>query len=241
MTRGDRAPSERSSTVRPRIVSAASRPWYLPMCVSRTRPLTSPIAYSQSWPGTRRSSSTRERPVRLDPDRLEADARRCRDGGRTRRAPRRPRTSSRRRARSRPRRDGSRAPPGARSRTSTPPSSSASSTWAPANGSSRSISRSPRWTSVTCRPERRPRLGHLDADDAAAEDREPGGTSFAVVASMFVHGRASRRPSMSGISAPRPGRDDHGLAGDELLAVAGATVDHHPALAVEPARGRERA
>ncbi len=59
MTRGDRAPSTRRRASRPRIVSATSRPWYLPMCVSSTRPLTSPTANSQSWPGTRSVSSTR--------------------------------------------------------------------------------------------------------------------------------------------------------------------------------------
>ena len=34
------------------------RAWYLPMCVSSARPFTSPIAYSQSEPGARIQSST---------------------------------------------------------------------------------------------------------------------------------------------------------------------------------------
>ncbi len=115
---------------------------------------------------------------------------------------------SRRRARSAnvPERE-HRASPSVRRRTSTPPSRSESSTCSPANGSSRSISRSPRWTSVTCEPSAAARLRHLDADDAAAEDREPcAAPCFAVVASMFVHGFASRRPGMSGISAPSRSR-----------------------------------
>ena len=44
ITRGESAPSERTATFLPRIASAASRPWYLPMCVSSARPLASPIA-----------------------------------------------------------------------------------------------------------------------------------------------------------------------------------------------------
>ena len=58
ITRGDSAPSERSAPGRPRIVSATRRAWYLPMCVSSTRPLASPTTYSQSSPGTRSCSST---------------------------------------------------------------------------------------------------------------------------------------------------------------------------------------
>jgi hypothetical protein len=44
ITRGESAPSERSRTCLPRIASAASRPWYLPMWVSWARPFASPIA-----------------------------------------------------------------------------------------------------------------------------------------------------------------------------------------------------
>src|SRR6185503_12109729 len=50
ITRGEAPPSERSRTVLPMIASAASRAWYLPMCVRSARPLTSPTAYSQSFP-----------------------------------------------------------------------------------------------------------------------------------------------------------------------------------------------
>ena len=90
------------------------------------------------------------------------------------------------------------------SRTSTPPSRRADSTSALANGSSRSISRGPRWTSVTREP----------SDDQACAISTPttppprtnslAGTRFAVVASMFVQGFASARPSTSGIVAELP-------------------------------------
>ena len=90
------------------------------------------------------------------------------------------------------------------SRTSTPPSSSASSTWAPANGSSRSISRSPRWTSVTFEPKADHAWAISTPTTPPPRIASRAGTSFAVVASMFVHGRASCRPSMSGISALDP-------------------------------------
>ena len=43
---------------RPRMLSAAIRAWYLPAWVSSARPLTSPMAYSQSWPGRGSRSST---------------------------------------------------------------------------------------------------------------------------------------------------------------------------------------
>ena len=88
------------------------------------------------------------------------------------------------------------------SRTSTPPSRSAASTCSLANRSSRSISRSPRWTSVTREP----------SDDQACAISTPttpppriasrGGTRFAVVASMFVQGAASASPARAG-SPPR--------------------------------------
>ncbi len=46
-TRGEPAASARAGAgSRPRIRSEAIRAWYLPMCVSSARPLTSPIAYS---------------------------------------------------------------------------------------------------------------------------------------------------------------------------------------------------
>ena len=50
--RGERAVGAVLAAVsRPSTWSAATRAWYLPMCVNSARPLTSPIAYSQSWPG----------------------------------------------------------------------------------------------------------------------------------------------------------------------------------------------
>ena len=44
MTRGESGPSLTTRASLPRIASAASRPWYLPMCVSSVRPFASPIA-----------------------------------------------------------------------------------------------------------------------------------------------------------------------------------------------------
>ena len=43
VTRGLNGPSLRTGTSRPRMQSAAIRPWYLPMWVSRARPLASPM------------------------------------------------------------------------------------------------------------------------------------------------------------------------------------------------------
>ena len=84
------------------------------------------------------------------------------------------------------------------------------------------------------RAERAPRLRHLDADDAAAEDGEARGHAFAVVASLFVHGRASRRPGMSGMSGRRAGRDHDRAARDERL----LSLDGDAALAGERPRPR---
>ncbi len=83
------------------------------------------------------------------------------------------------------------------------------------------------------RAEGRPRLRHLDTDDAAAEDREPrrhllGGRRLDV-----RPGAGIAQAVDVGDQRARPGRDDHGLARDELLAVVRATFDDDPALAVE--------
>ena len=74
-----------------------------------------------------------------------------------------------------------------------------SSTCSLANGSSRSIRRSPRCTSVTLRPERRPGLRHLDADDAAAEHEEPSG--------HLLRGRRLDVRPRRGVREPRHRRD----------------------------------
>ena len=48
----------RRARVPPSRISDSTCAWYLPMCVSSERPLTSPIAYSHASPGTCRRSST---------------------------------------------------------------------------------------------------------------------------------------------------------------------------------------
>ena len=55
----------------PRITAAATRAWYLPMCVSSTRPFTSPMAYSQSFSAAcgRPPRSARPAPGRSSPGR----------------------------------------------------------------------------------------------------------------------------------------------------------------------------
>ena len=91
------------------------------------------------------------------------------------------------------------------------------------------------------RAEGRPRLGHLDADDSATEDREPrrhllGGRRLDV-----RPGAGIAQAVDVGDQRARPGGDDDGLARDELLAVVRAAVDDDPALAVEARRGHARA
>ncbi len=185
-------------------MSAASRPWYLPICVSRTRPFTSPIAYSQGWPGTRMSSSTASRLVVVDADRLEADpavrGRRPRAASTSSASNVVPSSSSIETAPAA--RLGS---PDARAEHRRRTSRASRGTWAPANGSSRSISRSAAVDERHLRAEQANTPGR--ARHRRRRRRGPRaarGTSLAVVASMFVHGRASRSPSMSGISAAEP-------------------------------------
>ena len=113
--------------------------------------------------------------------------------------------SSRRRARSRRRRRARPAVAETPRRTSTPSSRSDSSTCSLANGSSRSISRSPRCTSVTFDPSAPQACDISTADDAAAEDREARRHGArAVVALRLVQGFASRRPGMSGTRGVEP-------------------------------------
>ena len=178
MTRGERGPSAVAATASlPRMFSAATRAWYLPMWVSSARPLTSPIAYSQSRPPTRSPVVDLDRARRgSSADRLEAEVRRCAARGRPRPAARR---RSTRLAALELRRDLAAASPRdapsalAPVRTSTPCSRSASVTCSPANGSSRGSS------AVAALDQRRPAapsvwpgLGQLGADHAAAEDHE---------------------------------------------------------------------
>ena len=80
------------------------------------------------------------------------------------------------------------------------------------------------------RPERRPGLRHLDADDPAAEHEQPRrGRCFAVVASMFVHGRASASPGTGGIVAELPAATT-----TARRATSTSSADPHAPLAVEP-------
>ncbi len=204
ITRGDRAPSERSLALRPRIASAAIRPWYLPMCVSWARPLTSPIAYSQSWPGTRRSSLDGQRHARLESQSLESDPVRAgltAEGHeqlvrldaravveRDREGAGRERSGSPRRRAARPRR--------ARA--------AIASTCSLANGSSRGISRSPRCTSVTFDPSAPQACDISTPTTPPPRIAKRGGTALAVVALRLVQGFASRRPGMSGTRGVEP-------------------------------------
>src|SRR4051794_38536764 len=143
---------------------------------------------------------------------------------------------------------------------STPHFSRDSRTWAPANGSSRSI-RSPRLTSVTFDPSRANAWESSTPTTPPPRTASRSGTAAAVVASMFVHGRASLSPPSPaadtreprghrggsrrlvvrprtrvlepvdvGNQSRRAGRHDHGLSGDELL-----VADDAPPLALEPA------
>ena len=156
--------------------SAATRAWYLPAWVSRARPLTSPMAYSQSEPADAHPVVDLDRLAGLDPECLEAHVGRvgaASDGDEQlvarpgpRRSPARAGPASRRaRPRSPWRRGG---PP---RRAARRPSSTSSE----ANSSSRAISRGSASTIATEAPERGVGLRHLDPDDAAAEDEQAAG------------------------------------------------------------------
>ena len=191
------------------------------MCVSSARPLTSPTANSQSWPGTRRSSPTRSglpasspsssRPIPSVPG-LRPNA-----------------TSSSSLSTLEPSSSASVNAPlretrvaEAPRRTSTPSSRSDSSTWSLAKGSSRSIRRSPRWTSVTREPSAAQACAISTPTTPPPRIASRAGTSLAVVASRFVQGCDSRSPGIVGHERARTGRDDDRLARDQrLLALDG--------------------
>ena len=207
------------------------------MCVSSARPLTSPTANSQSWPGTRMSSPTASglpasRPSASRP--IAARAGHAPDGdeqlvGLD--------ASSRRRARARTRRRAPRCVAEAPRRTSTPSSRSDASTCSLANGSSRSISRSPRWISVTFEPSAPQACAISTPTTPPPRIASRGGTALAVVASRFVQGCASRRPGMSGTSAVEPvATTTARRAGERLL-----SLDVDRQLAGDRARARARA
>ena len=88
--------------------------------------------------------------------------------------------------------------------TSTPFSRSDCSTSSDANGSSRAIRRSPRSISVTCEPNELYACAISTPTTPPPRIASRAGTSFAVVASRFVHGSASRSPSIGGISGELP-------------------------------------
>ena len=207
--------------------------WYLPMWVSSARPLQSPIAYSQSWPGTRMRVVDLDRPAGLEPDRLEADVARVqaaadRDedlvavtGSWPSSCDRDVAVAARRAVAFAPRDD----PDAARLERVVD--------LLRANGSSRARSAAPPSTSVTCDAERRERLGHLDADDAAAEDQQALGDALgrgdlAVGPRLRLAQPVDRRDQR--VAA---GRDDDRAPRDELL-----SVDRDRALAGERARPR---
>ena len=152
------------------------RAWYLPMWVNSALPLTSPIAYSHSWPGTRMWASTLivlpgSRPTRLDADvlrrRLAAERdehhvadRRCRRRSSCTVTVPSPACSTSlgllRRC-------------GCRRRSSR----SASVSWTQANSSSLRDQPPRALDQRDLAAERLEGLRHLDADDAAAEDDQP--------------------------------------------------------------------
>ena len=90
------------------------------------------------------------------------------------------------------------------SSTSTPFSRSDCSTSSLANGSSRGISRSPRSISVTSEPSELYACAISTPTTPPPRIASRSGISFAVVASRLVHGFASRRPSIGGISGALP-------------------------------------
>ena len=120
-------------------------------------------------------------------------------------------------------------------RTSTPPASSPAVTCALANGSSPASTRSSASTRVTLAP----RLAHACAISTPTTpppriSSRPG-TSLAVVASRFVHGRASARPSIGGTAAVVPVAITTALARRQAI-----VADDHGALAVERAAAADQ-
>ena len=90
------------------------------------------------------------------------------------------------------------------SRTSTPSRPSDSATSSPANGSSRSSSPCPRTTRVTDEPSIAQAVASSQPTTPPPSTTSRGGTSFALVPSRLVQGRASRRPGIGGTLAVVP-------------------------------------
>ena len=164
--------------------------------------MTSPIAYSQSLARIESSTSTGlpgSRPTLSSPMSSVLSLR--------------PMATSSSSARTGPPSSSSRvtSPPSARTavalvprRTSTPFSRSDCSTSSLANRSSRGIRRSPRSISVTSDPSELYACAISTPTTPPPRIASRPGTSFAVVASRLVHGFASRKPSIGGISGELP-------------------------------------
>ncbi len=90
------------------------------------------------------------------------------------------------------------------SRTSTPAARRPSATSFPANGSVRPSSRSARSSRVTCDPSPAYAWAISHATTPPPRTTSRSGTCSALVASMLVQGRASRRPSIGGTAAEVP-------------------------------------
>ena len=172
------------------------------MCVSSTRPLTSPIAYSQSLARIESSTSIGlpgSRPTDSRPISSVTGSR--------------PTATSSSSARTGPPIESSTStsPFDARTataetppRTSTPRSCRPSATSCEANGSSRAISRSAASISVTCDPSELHACAISTPTTPPPSTASRAGTNFAVVAWRLFHGSASRRPSIGGTAAPLP-------------------------------------
>ena len=180
------------------------------MCVSSARPLTSPIAYSQSCPGR----AGRRRPRAAGRRRARPSRGRCPSVPGVRPTRDEQLVASTRRAVvelehdlavARETRVGRGAAAARRRRARAAPSSTCVARERLLAGDQPVAALDERHV----RAERRRRLRQLDADHAAAEDAQPRrAPRCAVVASRFVHGRASRRPGIGGMRRRRARRDD---------------------------------
>ncbi len=180
------------------------RAWYLPMCVSSARPLTSPIAYSQSDPDARIQSSTSiglpgSSPIVSTPSSVVLGRRPIATSNSS------PGTDSPESSST------TTSPPSDRTavalpplRTSTPRSRRASSTSSAANGSSFASRRSAASISVICDPRLRQACAISTPTTPPPRIVRRSGTCLAVVASRLVQGLALARPSIGGMMGPLP-------------------------------------
>ena len=202
------------------ITSPQTRAWYLPMCVSSARCVTSPAAYSQppSTPVTWRWSSTWSQLPGSTPtaSKPRSSVRGCRPvatriSSHTRVSP--PTASStipsgRRMTRS------SSVP----SSTATPMSRSDPVTASAAKAGTAPSNREPRWKIVTCDPSDAKTMAISHATTPPPTMARRGGTLDALVASRLVHGRASASPGTRGTAARLP-------VHTETAAVARSSID----------------